>query len=267
MGITITQYRAAIGNFYFVGRHISRASTFVFQFNITFKTLFRALAKYISITFHTLASFSLELNFFIQFYCFILLLSGDVEVNPGPTFENALDIIHLNIRSIRNKLDYLNTFIHDFDIACFTETHLDNSILDDDITLDGFTSIQRKDRNSFGGGVIIYLSSAVRAFRRKDLEPNSIECIWLEIDNPTYKYFLCCVYRPPHTNPTFWNNLAWSLDRVSDKSDKIIIVGDLNVDFLDIHNTHVIRDILSNNALVNLISETYENHEYHANSD
>ena len=104
-------------------------------------------------------------------------MSGDVEVNPGPTFENALDIIHLNIRSIRNKLDYLNTFIHDFDIACFTETHLDNSILDDDITLDGFTSIQRKDRNSFGGGVIIYLSSAVRAFRRKDLEPNSLERI------------------------------------------------------------------------------------------
>nr|XP_022287616.1 uncharacterized protein LOC111100237 isoform X1 [Crassostrea virginica]XP_022287617.1 uncharacterized protein LOC111100237 isoform X1 [Crassostrea virginica]XP_022287618.1 uncharacterized protein LOC111100237 isoform X1 [Crassostrea virginica] len=255
MGNTITQYRAAIGNFYFVGRHISRTSTFVCQFNITFKTLFRALAKYTSITFHTLASFALELNFFIQFYCFILLLSGDVEVNPGPTFENALDIIHLNIRSIRNKLDYLNTFIHDFDIACFTETHLDSSILDDDLTLDGFTSIQRKDRNSFGGGVIIYLSSAVSAFRRKDLEPSSIECIWLELDNPTCKYFLCCLYRPPHTNSTFWNNLSWSSDGVSEKSDKIIIVGDLNVDFLNIQNTHVIRDILSNNVLVNLISE------------
>ena len=149
MGNTITQYRAAIGNFYFVGRHISRTSTFVFQINITFKTLFRALAKYTSITFHTLASFALELNFFIQFYCFILLLSGDVEVNPGPTFENALDIIHLNIRSIRNKLDYLNTFIHDFDIACFTETHLDSSILDDDLTVDGFTSIQRKGKKFF----------------------------------------------------------------------------------------------------------------------
>ena len=61
--------------------------------------------------------------FFIQLYCFILLFSGDVKVNPGPTFENALDIIHLNIWSIRNNLDYLNTFIHDFDIACFTETH------------------------------------------------------------------------------------------------------------------------------------------------
>ena len=69
-------------------------------------------------------------------FCFILLLSGDVEVNPGPTFENVLDIIYLNIRSIRNKR--LFTFTHDFDIACFTETHLDNSFSDDDITL-GFT--------------------------------------------------------------------------------------------------------------------------------
>ena len=43
--------------------------------------------------------------------------------------------------------------------------------------------------------------------------------------------------------------------RVSEKSDKIIIVCDLNVVFLNIQNTHVIRDIFSNNALVNLISE------------
>ena len=90
-------------------------------------------------------------------------------------------------------------------IACFTETHVDNSILDNDITLDGFTSIQRKNRNSFGSGVIIYLSNAVSAFRREDLEPNNIECIWLEIDNTTCKYFLCCFFRPPHTHSTFCN--------------------------------------------------------------
>ena len=55
------------------------------------------------------------------------------------------------------------------------------------------------------------------------------------------------------TSHTFY--VLQSLDRVSEKSDKIIIVSDLNVDFLNIKNTHVIRDILSNIALVNLISE------------
>ena len=34
--------------------------------------------------------------------CFILLLSGDVEPNPGP-YNGTLDLLHLNIRSLRNK--------------------------------------------------------------------------------------------------------------------------------------------------------------------
>lgn len=76
--------------------------------------------------------------------------------------------------------------MHDFDIACFTETHLDDNILDEQLELDGFNSIYRKDRNSFGGGVLIYLSNAVRASRRVDLEPNNAECIWLEIEDPTW---------------------------------------------------------------------------------
>lgn len=158
-----------------------------------------------------LAFFSLDLIFFfIQCYCFILLLSGNVELNPGPAYELVLDIIHLNIRSIRHKLDFLNTsFLHDFNIAWFTETHLDDNILDEELELDGFSSIYREDRNSFGGVVLIYLSNAVRAHRRVDLEPNNIECIWLQNENPTCKYFLCCLYRPPHTNTTFWKNFSW----------------------------------------------------------
>lgn len=110
--------------------------------------------------------------------------------------------------------------MHDFDIACFTETHLDDSILDEELELDGFNSIYRKDKNSFGGGVMIYLSNAVRARRRVDLEPNNVERIWLEIEEPTCRYFLCCLYRPPHTNSTFWNNLSRSLDKVNEISDK-----------------------------------------------
>lgn len=65
----------------------------------------------------------------------------------------------------------------------------------------------RKDRKSFGGGVMTYLSNAVRARRRVDLEPNNVECIWLEIEDPACIYFICCLYRPRHTNSTFLNNL------------------------------------------------------------
>lgn len=140
-------------------------------------------------------------------------MSRDVELKQGPAYEHVLDIIHLNIRSIRHKLHLLNTFLHDFDIACFTKTHLDDKILDEEVKLDGFNSIYRKDRNSFGGGVMIYLSNAIPARRCVDFEPNNIECIWLEIEDPTCKYFLFCLYGPPHTNSIFRKTLSWSLDK------------------------------------------------------
>ena len=60
-----------------------------------------------------------EFNFVFRFLFFILLLTGDIELNPGPKSGSVLDIIHLNIRSIRNKIKDLYTIVLEFDIACF----------------------------------------------------------------------------------------------------------------------------------------------------
>jgi hypothetical protein len=77
----------------------------------------------------------------------IVLLANDIAENPGPetndTISGGLTIFHLNIRSIRNKLDSI-LYLLDHDILCFTETHLDNSITDDVII--------RKDRAGIGKG-------------------------------------------------------------------------------------------------------------------
>lgn len=50
------------------------------------------------------------------------------------------------------------------------------------VLLDGLDSVPRKDRNSFGGGVIIYqyTFSNIRSRRRNDLEPGNAECIWVQ---------------------------------------------------------------------------------------
>jgi hypothetical protein len=42
----------------------------------------------------------------------------------------------------------------------FTETHLNNQITDDDIAISGFDVPLRKDRNSHGGGIIMYHTKA-----------------------------------------------------------------------------------------------------------
>ena len=78
------------------------------------------------------------LNEYFQFSIIhlILILSGDVDLTPGPQVsEYCLSILHSNIHSIRNKTDYIMDHFLDFDILCFTESHLDNNVLTTDIKL------------------------------------------------------------------------------------------------------------------------------------
>ena len=64
----------------------------------------------------------------------LLILSGDIELNPGPQFlGHSSSVLHVNIRSIRHKLEYIKEHFLDFDILCFTETHLDDTGLASDI--------------------------------------------------------------------------------------------------------------------------------------
>ena len=47
----------------------------------------------------------------------LLLKAGDIEMNPGSdTINSSLSILHSNIKSIRNKFDYITENFLDFDI-------------------------------------------------------------------------------------------------------------------------------------------------------
>ena len=115
---------------------------------------------------------------------YILNINYDYSLeNPGPnTTEHSLSIIHSNIRSIRNKFDFITEYFLDFDILCFTETHLDVNILSDSLILtDKFDAPYRRDRSNHGGGLLVYLSHELVHKRRLDLEGYWNESIWAEI--------------------------------------------------------------------------------------
>jgi hypothetical protein len=77
----------------------------------------------------------------------------------------------LNIRSARNKLDFLNNFTDEFDIIAVTETHLHPNISNNDIEIDSFSNhIIRKDRNNAGGGLLIYFKDYISVIRKNELE-------------------------------------------------------------------------------------------------
>ena len=136
---------AAIGSFYSSCRYIFLTAIYLLPFTTLFPETSFFVNRCVSLL-TCVRDNAVFIKFYIQgFFTFILLLSGDIEVNPGPIINNVPDILHLNVRSIRNKIAHLNSIVHDFDILCFTETHLDSNVSNDNLTLDGFSTIFRKD--------------------------------------------------------------------------------------------------------------------------
>ena len=147
-------------------------------------------AKRIKFPYANLRSNAYTKNRIILFNCLIilflaiswsyllLLLSGDVELNPGPlsadlssstesslsymnvsVFENNFSLVHYNVQSLLHKIDQIELELSNFDVIALSETWLSPATKDDDIKLTNFQDPFRKDRQTNNyGGVIVYTS-------------------------------------------------------------------------------------------------------------
>jgi hypothetical protein len=179
------------------------------------------------------------------------LLSNDVAENPGPDNKvGDLTVFHWNARSVRNKIEYLET------IVCITESHLDDKVSTQDILISGYLEPFINDRNCFGGRVLIYtcIADYLHVSRRYDLEFNNGELVWIEVSFPRYKILVCVVYRSPSASNSFWDNFHYSVETAIESSSRVVITDDLNVDLL-IETNHRLNEIMYNFNLTNCINE------------
>ena len=162
----------------------------------------------------------------------LVLLSGDVSENPVPEnsetssqTSNSLSILHLNIRSIRNKLGYINENLIDFNVICFTKTHLDINVNNKDIFIEGSNSVPyRKDVTAHSWGFLVYVSNGLITSRNTELENYFEESFWIEIKHKGESILLGTIYRRPNTPVSFWDRLNISIEKASEISKNIIMV-------------------------------------------
>ena len=84
-------------------------------------------------------------------------------------------------------------------IIAFTETWLDDTIVNGDIAVQGY-NVYRKNRNRHGGGIAVYVADRLKVTRRSDLEMDDIELIWLELqERATRRALFGAAYRPPRS--------------------------------------------------------------------
>ena len=74
----------------------------------------------------------------------------------------GLHFVHLNCNSLLNKIDEIRQFVTDFKphVICFSETKIDSSVQNSEVSIDGY-SVIRRDRNRHGGGVACFVNNSI----------------------------------------------------------------------------------------------------------
>ena len=199
----------------------------------------------------------------------ILLCSGDVQPNPGPSSTSSSDsvsgstsnmstsmlnsfstghnlsFVHYNIQSISSKLDLLHAELFHFDILAFTETWLSASVETDDLMLESYNKPERKDRiGDPHGGVMLYVKETIFYKRREDLEIRGLENIWIELANNHKRILFVIFYRPPNSDANYFTNIEDSLALAVDTAiSDMIVTGDFNLNILSARTSRKIESL------------------------
>ena len=195
-----------------------------------------------------------------SYFNIILLLSGDISLNPGPTTlknysrdifkKRGLHIIHLNINSLLPKIDEIRHIAKSSNLSVIglSETKLDDSVFDAEINIEGYTLI-RSDRNRHGGGVVCYVKQHL-TFDVKYYFSNEIENIFIDIFLPKTKpVTLGFFYRPPNQY-NFLHLKEDDFKKLNPESKELHILGDININTL-IDDNRSIFEIRKNTPLRN----------------
>ena len=150
---------------------------------------------------------------------------------------------HLNVNSLRNKFDALESIIKvNIDIFVVSETKLDESFPMCQFEIDGFSTPFRIERNKEGGGIIIYIRSDIPCKMLKTQLPKDIEGSFIELNLRSKKWLLFSGYNPRKELITkFLNIVGIHIDNLI---RNLILIGDFNSemeeeqmkDFCEIYN-------------------------------
>ena len=95
---------------------------------------------------------------------------------------NRIVVTHLNINSLRNKFDYLiEQITGNIDILMISETKLDSSFPIGQFLINGYSEPFRIDRNSQGGGIMLYVREDIPSKLLK-VETSPTEGLYIEIN-------------------------------------------------------------------------------------
>ena len=170
----------------------------------------------------------------------------------------GLKVAHINVRSLRYKVDYLNILLcdNDIDILGVTETWLDSNIDDSEVPIDGYNLCRVDRKNENHGGIVCYIKSDLNYCINDDLLINDVESLWVEINLPHTKPIIVgTIYRVPDAKAEYVNMIDAMFQNCVSIYDDAIIVGDFNLDVCKSSDSRKISSIANHSQLTQLIND------------
>ena len=174
---------------------------------------------------------------------FLLLLSGDASLNPGPVQRSpdisstiweplnkkGLHFLHININSLLLKKDEIRCIANKTKAAIIgiTESKLDHTVPDSEVNFPGY-DILRCDRNRSGGGVACYIRKDL-CFKTRTLHCKEIEILVFDILLPKSRAKTIGVFYRPPNQAEFMDLMVENFSNLNLKDNEIYLLGDFNI--------------------------------------
>ena len=156
--------------------------------------------------------------------------------------DNSRKIIfsHLNVNSLSRKFMEIHEILqlNLTDMFFLSETKLDNSFPNAQFNASPFI-IHRLDRNAHGGGLLVYVRETSPHKFRSDIaiNMNGIESIVIQVKTNKINMMFLHLYKPPNIPAnTLTQATETMLNKCMQETKSVIIIGDLNVNFLNSPN-------------------------------
>ena len=182
------------------------------------------------------------------------------------TSNDTFSLFHLNIRSFskhfENLSEFLSTLNMSFSCIGISETwlHEHNQAL---YNISGYSFISNVRQHKLGGGVGLFIKTDLQFKLRNDLQSTNsklYESIFVEIiQNNGKNIIVGCVYKPPDTSVTEFNNsIKIILSKISSENKLSYLIGDFNINFLNVDSHQPTDDfinLMTSSSLYPLISK------------
>ena len=166
---------------------------------------------------------------------------------------NNVAIGLLNVNSFRNKFDGIRLFIPgNIDAMIIVETKLDDSFPIAQFYIDGYATPFRRDRNKFGGGILIYVREDIPCKLLKSHNfPDDIEGLFIELNFRKSRLILGTYHPPNQHDDYYFQSIGDALDVYNTNYEKYMLAGDFNAE----ENELVMKRFLELYGLKNLVHE------------